>query len=309
VIVSNECQPVTRILRGAVKRQIAVPNGQLWGMMRHVFEVYELSQADLPRCSALAIDRDWGPEEHKWRFLLDIGRGYGIDDENGRLIGSVVVTRFADRLAAISMVLVAASHEGQGLGRRLMEHAIAAAGCETLTLYGTERGRPLYEKLGFRSVIRAVKHLGTFQLPTAAATSRSATPDDLPGIMRLDATIFGADRSAMLQRLPAFAARLRVIEQDNTITGYGGAWRNDADTVIGPVVAGSAEDAKRLIADLVRDGDGPFRLDLDERHPDLMAWAVAHGLASGFATTIMVCGPDLPGDSDHIFLPVMQALA
>jgi GNAT superfamily N-acetyltransferase len=278
-------------------------------MIRHVFEVYELSQADQPRCSALAVDREWGPEEHKWRFLLDIGRGYGIDDENGRLIGSVVVTRFADRLAAISMVLVAASHEGRGLGRRLMEHAVAAAGCETLTLYATERGRPLYEKIGFRTVVRTVKHLGTFQLPTTTATSRPATPDDLPAIMRLDASIFGADRSVMLQRLPAFAARLRVIEHDNTITGYGGAWRNDADTVIGPLVAGSAEDAKRLIADLVRDEDGPFRLDLDERHPDLMAWAVEHGLAPGSATTIMVYGPDMPGDSDHIFLPVMQALA
>jgi GNAT superfamily N-acetyltransferase len=53
------------------------------------------------------------------------------------------------------MVLVAARCEGRGLGRRIMAHAMARAGDAVLTLYATDRGRPLYERLGFRSVARA----------------------------------------------------------------------------------------------------------------------------------------------------------
>jgi GNAT superfamily N-acetyltransferase len=270
--------------------------------------IYELTTDDVDRCGALAIDRGWLPEAHKWRLLLEIGQGYGIDDETGRLIGSVIVTRYDARLSAISMVLVAADREGRGLGRRLMQHAIAQAGTDTISLYATERGRPLYESLGFRTVVPVDRHAGFFAHDGHEPVSRPATPAELPGICALDAPAFGADRSALLRRLSSFGSQLRVLTANNIITGYGGAWRNDDNTVIGPLVAASPDDARHLIADLAANVAGPIRLDLDDHHPELQKWATAHGVEAGSRVSVMVYGLDAPGDAGRRFLPVMQAL-
>ncbi|MEU4091139.1 GNAT family N-acetyltransferase [Streptomyces sp. NPDC026673] len=283
--------------------------------------VRRLTSADLPACSKLAVSRDWGAEEHKWRFLLAHGAGYGIDAPDGDgLAATTVLTRFSGGLAAVSMVLVAARYEGQGLGRRIMAHVLAEAGDDTVTLHATDRGRPLYEKLGFRAVGTVVTHRGRFTLsaptdPTdpdepAAAAPRPFTADDLPALLALDAEVFGADRSPLLRDLPHFAERVVVAEEDGVLTGYASAWLNADTLVVGPVVAGTAATARRLITALARDAGTPVRLDLRTDTPgSLAAWSAEHGVAPVFPNTLMVLGDrDLPGDEHRRHTPLMVAL-
>jgi GNAT superfamily N-acetyltransferase len=184
----------------------------------------------------LAVGSDWGAEEHKWRFLFEHGEVHGIDAPDGDgLAGTTVLTRYGTTLAAVSMVLVAARYEGRGLGRRLMTHAI-------------DWGRPLYEKLGFRTIGTVISHFGrlTPSGEPAPAHVRPATADDLPAILALDTEGFGADRGPLLHRLPDFAEHLDLAESpDGTLTGYAAGWRNIDTLVIGPVIA-----------------DTPVRLDL-----------------------------------------------
>lgn len=52
-----------------------------------------LGLADLKACLPLSADREWPPEEHKWTLLFDAAEGYGIDDPDGGLAGSVVLAR------------------------------------------------------------------------------------------------------------------------------------------------------------------------------------------------------------------------
>ncbi len=66
-----------------------------------------LTVDDLDLCTALAVDRDWPPEEEKWRFLLTAGEGYGLDAPDGGLAAAFVLARYGTVLAAVSMVLVA----------------------------------------------------------------------------------------------------------------------------------------------------------------------------------------------------------
>ena len=110
-----------------------------------------LGPDDLPRCVALAVDREWSPEEAKWSLLLAASEVFGVDAPDGRgLAGAVVLTRWAADYAAVGMMLVAARYERRGLGRALLEHLLRAAGEDaTVTLFATDMGRPLYEKLGF----------------------------------------------------------------------------------------------------------------------------------------------------------------
>ncbi|MBB5867144.1 GNAT superfamily N-acetyltransferase [Allocatelliglobosispora scoriae] len=270
-------------------------------------EIVRLGPRDLPDCLTLAQDRDWGPEDRKWGLLLEVGEAYGLRDPE--LVGTTILTRYGTELAAISMVLVASRYGRRGLGTRMMAHALDEAGDAITFLNATEYGRPVYERLGFVTVGATHTHLGPLVLPPARPGSRPAEPGDVAAILALDAEVNGVERTHLVPLLPGFCEQLRVVEKSNTITGYAGAWRTVGATVIGPVIAATEADAMTLIADLAASVEGPFRLDLDARHPRLIEWASEHGAKPWFDTALMVRGDrPLPGDRSRWFVPVMQAL-
>jgi GNAT superfamily N-acetyltransferase len=298
--------------------------------------VRRLEPGDLKRCVALSVDRGWSPERSKWSLLLAASEVFGVDAPDGRgLAGAVVLTRWGPDLAAVGMMLVAARYGRRGLGRALMEHVIAEAGEATVTLFATDMGRPLYEKLDFQPVRRNVSFVGTFRpdradasgnAPTApAGLTRAATEADLPAILAVDRAAFGADRGHILTRLPGFADRISVRtdhdcqaapavladHSQHSIRGYAAVWRNTpSSTIIGPLVAPDAQGAQQLILDLAAHAHGTIRLDLDPDRPELPTWAHKHGLEPVGRTLVMARG-ELPsrGTPDRLFTPISVALA
>ncbi|MCI3274689.1 GNAT family N-acetyltransferase [Streptomyces cylindrosporus] len=276
--------------------------------------VRRLTLRDLTACADLSEDRGWPREEHKWGFLLTAGKGYGIDDPDGGLVCACVVTEYGpqDRpdLAAIGMVLVAERHARQGIGRHLMRHIVSAMGPTPLTLHATPNGRPLYEELGFKVTGRAEMLRGHFTSggPETEVVTRAATAEDLAAIVRLDEEVFGADRTHIVTRLPAFADRLCVAEENGRLIGYAGAWPNMETHVVGPLIARDTETAKALIASLAAQTDRPLRTDIDVRHEELLAWAKERGLESVAFNAVMAYGiAELPGDWTRRFAPVTVA--
>jgi Acetyltransferase (GNAT) domain len=234
-----------------------------------------------------------------------------------------VLARYGPDLGSAGMMLVAARYGRRGLGRALMDHLLAEAGAATVTLFATDQGRPLYEKLGFRVIRRNVAFAGAFRPdpgavgpsrpaavgPGAGRPVRPAADADMPAILGADKAAFGADRSRLLLRLPAFAERLLVFETADGIAGYAAAWRNEAATVIGPVVAPGAEAARQLITGLAAQARGPVRLDLDPDRPELPRWAFAHGLQPVSRNAVMAHGDWRPrGTPDRLFAPISVAL-
>src|SRR3984957_12704558 len=172
--------------------------------------IRRLEPDDLKRCVALSVDRGWSPERSKWSLLLTASEAFGVDAPDGRgLAGAVVLTRWGPGLASVGMMLVAARYGRRGLGRGLMEHVLAEADDATVTLFATDLGRPLYEKLGFLPVRRNVSFVGAFRpgpdgagapagsrAPAGSAgCARAAVEADLPAILAVDQAAFGADRS------------------------------------------------------------------------------------------------------------------
>jgi GNAT superfamily N-acetyltransferase len=271
-------------------------------------QIKPLTSADLPGCLALAGDRGWLPEERKWRLVFDLAVVYGVRDPGGDLAGVAALTRYGAEFAVIGVMLVATRYGGRGLGRALMNHALAEAGDATVFLHATPIGRPLYEKLGFVPVGASHTYLGTFR-PAAPAGSRPAGPADLMAIRRLDAQANGTDRALLVRRLPGFTDQLRVTERLGRITGYAGAYRGVSYACIGPVIADTVDDAETLITDVAGAITGPVRIDLGDRHPQLRKWAKGRGLTPGASADLMVLGGRrLPGDRGRCFAPLMPAL-
>lgn len=269
-------------------------------------------------------------------MLLAASEVFGVDAPDGRgLAGAVVLTRWGPDYASVGMMLVAARYGRRGLGRALMEHLLAAAGeGATVTLFATEMGRPLYEKLGFEAVRRNVSFAGRFRLEPSSdnskrhrglappAASPAAGPDtaarpdtaagpgpvgrlavsirdaaraDMPAILAVDHAAFGADRARILTRLPGFADRIAVLEDGGSIVGYAAAWRNGvASTVVGPLVAPDGEAARRLIAAMAARVRTAIRLDLDPDRQELPGWAQARGLEPVSRSIVMVHGALAP---------------
>ncbi|MFI1563669.1 GNAT family N-acetyltransferase [Streptomyces sp. NPDC020490] len=276
--------------------------------------IRRLTLRDLTSCADLSEDRGWPREEHKWGLLLTAGKAYGIDDPGGGLVTACVVTEYGpqDRpqLGAVGMVLVARRHARQGVGRRLMRHVVTTMGTTPLTLHATPNGRPLYEELGFEVTGRAEMLCGRFTPdgPVPEVTTRAATAEDLTAILRLDAEVFGVDRTHLITRLPAFADQIRVAEENGRLIGYAAAWPNMDTHVVGPLIARDTETAAALVASLAAHTDRPLRTDIDVRHEALLAWVRARGLASVAFNAVMTHGiPDLPGDWTRRFAPLTVA--
>ncbi len=277
--------------------------------------IRRLGPDDLTHCVALSVDRGWSPERSKWAVLLEVAETFGVDAPDGGLAGAVVLTRYGRDLASVGMMLVAARYGRRGLGRALMEHLLAEAGDATVTLFATDLGKPLYEKLGFRTIRRNAGFVGVFRAKPGSADNskmrtRPATGADMTAILDIDKAAFGADRGHLITRLPGFAEQLRVSGTGQEITGYAAAWRNDTSIVIGPVVAASDAGAMRLIADLAAPVRGPVRLDLDPDRPGLPEWAVRHGLRPFSRNAVMARGDWQPrGTPGRLFAPISVALA
>ncbi|QKW07841.1 GNAT family N-acetyltransferase [Streptomyces sp. NA04227] len=279
--------------------------------------IRRLSRRDLLACADLAQSRGWSSEEHKWGFLLTAGAGFGVDDPSGEGLACVcTLTRFGTyekpELGAIGMVLVAEHHQRRGLGLRLMRHVLAESGAGALTLHATSTGRPLYERLGFREVTRAETLVGRLADtgPVLGIATRPASAEDLPAILRLDAEIFGLDRTHLITRLPAFAHQFRVAEARGRLTGFAASWPNTHHDVIGPLIAEDTATARALFAALAAGTARELRTDIDVRHEELLGWAGEQGLRGGEFTTVMLAGaPVLPGDWRRRFAPLTVAAA
>lgn len=269
--------------------------------------IRRLDLTDLPACLDLAEEREWGREENKWRLLFEVGAVYGIDAPDGGLAATATGTSYGTVATAVSMVLTARRHERQGLGARVTRHVVAQSGTPTAFLTATPYGRPVYERLGYRTVGEVTALVGEFR-GHATGTSRPATPADLPAILELDASVTGLPREILLTRMSTFCLGFRVVDGPSGITGFGGAWRNIDQTVAGPIVAADLETASALLADLAAELPGPIRVDVDRRQRDFFAYAEKSGLEPRFSSTMMEYGPAVRCDPSRMFTMAAQAL-
>ncbi|WP_316164512.1 MULTISPECIES: GNAT family N-acetyltransferase [unclassified Bradyrhizobium] len=200
----------------------------------------------------------WPHRREDWQMALALSKGCVAVAADGRVIGTVLMTPYGQDAGTINMVIVDEAERGKGLGRCLMQQAMALAGERRLQLVATEDGLLLYEKLGFHRSGEIVQHQGHLAEAVAQPDAvRAATPDDIAVITALDIAAFGADRRDLIAHI-ASIGEFAVLERQGRAAGFAALRHFGRGLVIGPVVAFSSEDAKSLVAHFLAGRQGKF---------------------------------------------------
>ncbi|MDL2405787.1 GNAT family N-acetyltransferase [Rhizobium calliandrae] len=260
---------------------------------------------------ALALSRQakWPHRAEDWHMGLHLSRGIAAIDEAGRVVGTILMTPYGEDCATINMVIVDETMRGRGLGRKLMDEAMALAGDRSLRLIATADGLPLYRKLGFAAKGEIFQHQGYLTDLASLGDVEAASAGDFSAIKALDRAAFGADRSALIDVL-ASVAQVAVIRRRGRIDAYGALRAFGRGDVIGPVIASSAEDAKSLIAALaLRKSSAFLRVDTNERSglPNWLAQIGLNQVGGGIAMQ-RPAGASVVSQGAGIFALANQAL-
>ncbi|WP_052365053.1 GNAT family N-acetyltransferase [Halotalea alkalilenta] len=273
--------------------------------------LHPFAAADLDAAHQLSLALAWPHRREDWAQLLRAGEGLALVDGE-RLVGTAFCLS-QGRCASVGLVIVADDHQGRGLGRRLMQEALALAGSRTALLVATEAGAPLYRKLGFERVGDVHQHQGE-ALPQASAALGTN------GLRRLEK----ADRHALEQLAEAGSGHCRApvlgvaldaanaavgIERDGRLVAFALRRPFGRGESIGPIYAENQDQAERLVDALLEDAAQRFmRLDAidDAFDPD---WLAARGLVRVDSPIRMVRGEaPSPSGATRQFGMITQAM-
>jgi GNAT superfamily N-acetyltransferase len=252
----------------------------------------------------------WPHRREDWAMVQSLSHGI-VALENGQVLATILMTPYGDDAATVNMVIVDASMRGRGLGRQLMEAALAKAGARTCYLVATPEGLPLYQKLGFVATGEIVRHQGEALPADAPANVSWSEKGDHSRLVALDRAAYGHDRSALMQLLQE-CAKFAVIREQGSVQAFAAIRAFGRGLVVGPVVARNVTEAKAVIEFLLAHQPGKFvRIDTNTC-ANLAEWLTGRGLAQvGGGITMRRTTTDQEGDRTahhRIYALVSQAL-
>ena len=170
-----------------------------------VLTIRPMTPEDVPVAIGLALAEGW---HDRTRFFDVVFGTRTCRALVGEIDGRVVATGLAvinGPVGWLGGLIVDRDWRGHGFGRTMTEELIRrlrAAGCGTLSLEATDAGRPMYERMGFRTLTRYHQLEAGFmrcrpELPPDRRV-RPMTPNDLPAVITLDRLATCEDRSMPL---------------------------------------------------------------------------------------------------------------
>ncbi|MBO0662551.1 GNAT family N-acetyltransferase [Jiella sp. MQZ9-1] len=232
----------------------------------------------IPDAVRLSAKEGWPHRPEDWELIAAISDGV-VASQGARIVGTAFATPFGKTVAMINMIIVDESMRGRGLGRRLVEHVMAAGGDREMRLVATQSGLALYEKLGFVRTGQILQHQGKAVAVPAPKETADARADDWDAIAALDRLACRADRHRLFERLRAIGEAVVLRDDRGQVTGFALCRPFGRGVVIGPVVARDGEAAKRLIAAHLHRHAGAFvRVDTPATS-GLAPWLADHALS------------------------------
>ena len=244
-------------------------------MQRLTFSTFE--QDHIKGAHLLSQAVQWPHRAEDWAFVRSLSKGVVVQDDE-RVVGTALGTPFGS-VATANMIIVDQALRGNGLGRRVMEQAMALVQADEWRLIATRDGLPLYEKLGFTAYGEIAQHQGIVG-PVAAQAGvllSRAGMADLDRLVALDKAATGMDRRTLYQALLS-SARISTLREDNDIVAFAALRLFGRGHVLGPVIARNEEEAKSIMTPLMAECEGKFlRIDTTTT-TGLGPWLARQGL-------------------------------
>ena len=219
-----------------------------------------MTPRDVPLGMRLKEQAGWNQIEADWRRCLQLQPdGCFVAEREGVAVGTVTTCIFGS-IAWIAMVLVDVAVRGQGIGRTLLDHALAfldGRGVATVRLDATPLGRPLYEQRGFVEEYTLTRFEGIAPLVGAPAAQQARrgivticpTCELQERVLRFDRQITGTDRASLLRHLyTETPAEWQLAIRGEELLGFTAARPGSRAWQIGPCLT-TAEAGPPLLAD------------------------------------------------------------
>ena len=248
----------------------------------------KLTFADVPEWLALVRSVNWNQTSFDLEWLIRNApdRVLGIHDD-GRLIATAAAAVYADGTSCINMVIVDGPYRGRGYAKQLMLALIDSLGPprDNITLQATLDGKPVYEKLGFKTEYGQEKWTGEADRIAAAGETDGIEPMTeaaLDEAAALDASATGWSRRNLLEgfrrTFPDLAFQAR---RDGKLTGFVLGRQGFRYRHISPLEAADERTARALLARAAAVRPGELILDV----PDAQAGLKAMLAEKGFQAT------------------------
>ena len=211
----------------------------------------KFGRADLAAAHRLSLAAQWPHRLEDWDFVQRLGAGYVAEDESN-VVGTILFWKHDPRNASLGMVIVDPDRRGQGIGRKLMDLALADLGERAVHLNATAAAVPLYQNLGFVATDTVEQHQGTpANVPLVSLARgerlRPCGASDGPRLAALATHAMGVSRARVVKKLLDVAQEI-VLDRGGEPIGFALVRRFGHGYVIGPVVAKDAQHAKALIS-------------------------------------------------------------
>jgi predicted N-acetyltransferase YhbS len=143
-----------------------------------------------------------------------------VAERNGRLIGGVCCASFG-ATGWIGALGVVPEGRRRGVGYALADAAcgrLRERGAETVLLFATDMGRPLYDRMGFEPEGGVTAWRGTAGVASAGITLRSLREADRAALCDLDGRVTGERRDSVLAALRPLQGLMA--ERDDQPVGF-----------------------------------------------------------------------------------------
>jgi GNAT superfamily N-acetyltransferase len=241
---------------------------------------------------ALSVSVGWAHRADDWQFLRERGKGYAAIDESGRVHATAMWFQYGDDFATIGMVITSPRLQAKGGGNWLMRHVLEQTEGRALGLHSTRESHRLYLNLGFKDEAIIYRHEGVAaSIPevdlSARGKVREFQPSDVEDVLALDRRATGVDRAELLTSLFE-RSQGAVLSQDGRLEAYALLRRFGRGMLIGPVVAGSGENAAAVVQPLLSSLAGAFvRIDAGDKEGEFSRYLTLCGLPAAETVTRM----------------------
>jgi len=175
--------------------------------------------------------------------------GCFVAEIDGEPAGMVTTTAF-ERTGWIGNLIVTPDHRRDGVGTRLMEHALErlrAAGLGTVRIDADPPGMGIYKRLGFVETYDSLRFWSRDMRGCAHTGVRTMSSTDHDAVAAFDAARFGDDRSRFLRLLADVCTHALVLIDDGELAGFSFVIPTQDGVQLGPTVAAGVGAARALI--------------------------------------------------------------